>query len=118
MLEVHFNNPDLRSGKVQNIRFMLNQVLLSIEYLPKSPGTHSCSVEAFRVPDVLDSSGVQIHYTDRLRQYDIGIIEVGLEYTDKMAIPPGQTGFDLKGYCISECTRAVRLPKIPCKFIS
>ncbi|XP_003743549.1 dopamine beta-hydroxylase [Galendromus occidentalis] len=69
MLEVHFNNPELRS-------------------------------------DIIDSSGVQIHYTDRLRQHDIGILEVGLEYTDKMAVPPGQPKFDLKGYCISECTRA------------
>lgn len=58
--------------------------------------------------DLVDSSGVRIHYTDRLRENDIGILEVGLEYTDKMAIPPGQEAFDLTGYCISECTRAVR----------
>ncbi|XP_022668942.1 dopamine beta-hydroxylase-like isoform X1 [Varroa destructor] len=69
MLEVHFNNPDVRT-------------------------------------DLVDSSGMQIHYTDQLRNYDIGILEVGLEYTDKMAIPPGQEAFDLTGYCISECTRA------------
>lgn len=59
---------------------------------------------------MVDSSGMQIHYTDQLRNYDIGILEVGLEYTDKMAIPPGQEAFDLTGYCISECTRAVSTP--------
>lgn len=36
-------------------------------------------------------------------------MELGLEYTDKMAIPPGQIGFPLSGYCIPECT-GIALP--------
>lgn len=36
-------------------------------------------------------------------------MELGLEYTDKMAIPPGVLGFPLSGYCIAECTKAVNL---------
>lgn len=39
---------------------------------------------------------------------DAGVIELGLEYTDKMAIPPGQERFPLSGYCVSECTAVVR----------
>lgn len=37
-------------------------------------------------------------------------MELGLEYTDKMAIPPGQTAFPLSGYCVADCTRAA-LPR-------
>jgi dopamine beta-monooxygenase len=66
-LEVHYNNPDLISGMV-------------------------------------DNSGMRIKYVDKLRKYDAGVMELGLEYTDKMAIPPGVFGFPLSGYCISECT--------------
>lgn len=44
-----------------------------------------------------------------LRQYDAAIMELGLEYTDKMAIPPGVLAFPLSGYCIAECTKMVDL---------
>lgn len=55
----------------------------------------------------VDSSGITLYHTSELRPYDVGILEIGLEYTDKMAIPPRQPAFDLTGYCISECTRVV-----------
>ncbi|XP_035207387.1 dopamine beta-hydroxylase-like [Stegodyphus dumicola] len=69
MLEVHYNNPELKEGLV-------------------------------------DSSGVTLSYTPSLREYDAGVMELGLEYTDKMAIPPHQPDFALTGYCVAECTRA------------
>jgi dopamine beta-monooxygenase len=47
--------------------------------------------------------------TDKLRKYDAGVIELGLEYSDKMAIPPGQPRFPLTGVCNRECT-SVGLP--------
>ncbi|KAJ6638977.1 Tyramine beta-hydroxylase [Pseudolycoriella hygida] len=72
-IEVHFNNPDLLSGKV-------------------------------------DSSGMKIKFVSQLRKFDAAIMELGLEYTDKMAIPQGLTAFPLSGYCISECTN-IALPK-------
>ncbi|KAI4452995.1 dopamine beta hydroxylase related [Holotrichia oblita] len=72
MLEVHYNNPKLRSG-------------------------------------IIDSSGIRFYVSQNLRPMDAGIIELGLEYTDKMAIPPGQSSFLLSGFCVSECT-AVSLP--------
>nr|CAH7713214.1 unnamed protein product [Callosobruchus chinensis] len=67
MLEVHYNNPELRS-------------------------------------DVVDSSGIRFHVSSKLKKMDAGVIELGLEYTDKMAIPPGQEQFPLSGYCTSACT--------------
>lgn len=53
----------------------------------------------------VDNSGIKFHYTKLLRKYDAGTMELGLEYTDKMALPPGQPRWDLVGYCIPECTR-------------
>jgi len=58
-------------------------------------------------PDWVDSSGVRFYLTPTLRRFDGGIIELGLEYTDKMAVPPQQPAFALSGYCITECTGVV-----------
>ena len=59
--------------------------------------------------DWVDSSGVRLTYTKRLRPLDAGVMELGLEYTDKMAIPPEQKSFTLTGYCLPECTAVVLL---------
>lgn len=59
------------------------------------------------ITGVKDSSGIRFRVTRRLRPYDSGIMELGLEYTNKMAIPPGQSAFTLPGYCIPECTSIV-----------
>ncbi|CAH4028352.1 unnamed protein product [Pieris brassicae] len=73
MLEVHYNNPEVKD-------------------------------------DWIDSSGITLHLTANRRQYDAAIMELGLEYTDKMAIPGGQKAFPLTGYCIPQCT-GVGLPR-------
>jgi len=56
---------------------------------------------------MVDSSGVRLYITPEVRKYDAGVIELGLEYTDKMAIPPKLEDFTLSGYCIAECTAVV-----------
>ncbi|CAK1580485.1 unnamed protein product [Parnassius mnemosyne] len=73
MLEVHYNNPELKN-------------------------------------DWVDSSGIILHLTPNRRRFDAAIMEIGLEYTDKMAIPGGQEAFPLTGYCIPQCT-GVGLPE-------
>ncbi|XP_044728574.1 tyramine beta-hydroxylase [Chrysoperla carnea] len=60
--------------------------------------------------DWIDSSGFRLTISPNLRKYDAGIMELGLEYIDKMAIPPQQEKFYLSGHCIIECTE-VGLPK-------
>ena len=40
-----------------------------------------------------------------LRQFDAGILEVGLEYNAKNSIPPKTENFHLHGFCLSECTK-------------
>ncbi|XP_069676915.1 tyramine beta-hydroxylase [Periplaneta americana] len=62
-----------------------------------------------RRADWVDSSGVRLYLTPTLRLFDGGVMELGLEYTEKMAIPPKQPAFVLSGYCITECT-AVAVP--------
>ncbi|BFZ20585.1 hypothetical protein BsWGS_23624 [Bradybaena similaris] len=57
----------------------------------------------------VDTSGIRFYVTSHLRNYDAGIMELGLEYTNKMAIPPRQKRFKLRGYCTHECTQ-VALP--------
>lgn len=56
---------------------------------------------------LIDHSGMRIRLVSKLRKHDAAIMELGLEYTDKMAIPPGVLGFPLSGYCIAECTQTV-----------
>lgn len=56
---------------------------------------------------LIDQSGMRIRMVSKLRKHDAAIMELGLEYSDKMAIPPGVLGFPLSGYCISECTQTV-----------
>lgn len=63
-----------------------------------------------RKQGIKDSSGIRLFYTPTLRKYDVGVIEIGLEYTDKNSIPPKSAIFDMSGYCIAECTR-VSLPE-------
>lgn len=53
----------------------------------------------------VDASGIRIFYTNKLRQVNAGILEIGLEYTDKNSIPP-HVVMEHQGYCTSECTRA------------
>ncbi|KAG5875052.1 hypothetical protein JTB14_026183 [Gonioctena quinquepunctata] len=62
-----------------------------------------------RKAGMIDSSGIRFHVSKKLKEMDAGVIELGLEYTDKMAIPPGQESFPLIGYCTSACT-AMGLP--------
>jgi dopamine beta-monooxygenase len=57
--------------------------------------------------DVKDNSGMKFVVTQNLRSHDSGIMELGLVYTDKMAIPPGQNSFALHGYCLPQCSAVV-----------
>ncbi|NXU50434.1 DOPO hydroxylase, partial [Turnix velox] len=52
-----------------------------------------------------DSSGIRLYYTNTLRRYKAGIMELGLVYTPVMAIPPGEEAFILTGYCTDKCTQ-------------
>lgn len=59
--------------------------------------------------DWVDSSGMTFWLTSKFRSFDAGVIELGLEYTDKNSIPPSQDSFAVTGVCNFECT-SVGLP--------
>ncbi|KAK0406278.1 hypothetical protein QR680_018475 [Steinernema hermaphroditum] len=54
--------------------------------------------------DYVDNSGFKITYSDQLRQFDAGIMEVGLIYSDANSIPAGQGAFPISGHCVADCT--------------
>lgn len=90
MLEVHYNNPEKKSGKKKTK--LQSHLPISVFFI-----------------DFIDSSGIRFYVSKKLKQMDAGVIELGLEYTDKMAIPPKQESFPLIGYCTSACTAVVRI---------
>ncbi|KAF2361340.1 Copper type II ascorbate-dependent monooxygenase C-terminal [Trinorchestia longiramus] len=51
-----------------------------------------------------DHSGIRVHYTHKLRNFDAGVLSVGLEPIWKHLIPPGQASVLSSGHCVSECT--------------
>ncbi|XP_076162693.1 DBH like monooxygenase olf413 [Ptiloglossa arizonensis] len=53
---------------------------------------------------ISDSSGLRLHYTDRLRTHDAGILSVGIDPNWRHIIPPGQPEVISEGHCISDCT--------------
>merc|ERR1712179_22218 len=52
----------------------------------------------------VDSSGVRFFYTDKLRQYDAGVLQVGSSVSSWMMIPPRQRTWKTTGYCRKQCT--------------
>ena len=60
--------------------------------------------------DLVDTSGIRIFLTDRLRQHDTGMILVGTEVNFLHMIPPFQDNFQTLGRCTSECTMKVSFP--------
>jgi len=52
----------------------------------------------------LDTSGIRILYTDKLRQYDTGMMLIGTEVNFLHMIPPLQNSFLSLGRCTSDCT--------------
>ena len=96
MLEVHYNNQNKEKGcwkhthSSKSTRLDLKRAFLSCAGL-------------------IDQSGMRLSVTSDLRPFDAGILELGLIYTDRMAIPPGVKGFPLTGHCSTECTQAVSL---------
>ena len=51
-----------------------------------------------------DSSGLTFYYTDKLRQYDAGIADVGPGINSWFIIPPKQKDWVSVGYCMHQCT--------------
>jgi len=56
-----------------------------------------------------DSSGIRFFYSNQIRKYDVGVLEIGVIYSSNMVIPPNQNTFSWPGVCPAKCTQEVSL---------
>lgn len=63
-----------------------------------NPGLHA---------NVRDSSGLRLHLTPELREFDSGYLSVLAPLDFRLLVPPGQTDFMVASRCNSECTGLV-----------
>ena len=56
---------------------------------------------------MIDSSGLRLYYTKRLRKYDAGMLYVGAAVDQSMMIPPKEKSWEFNGFCSEECTKEV-----------
>ncbi|KXJ22553.1 DBH-like monooxygenase protein 1-like [Exaiptasia diaphana] len=54
--------------------------------------------------DFYDSSGMRFYYTNKLREYDAGLLSGGVVTSKWMMIPPKQQAWKTVGYCSKQCT--------------
>ncbi|XP_048106553.1 DBH-like monooxygenase protein 1 homolog [Alosa alosa] len=54
---------------------------------------------------LLDSSGLRLFYTPKLRQYDAGVIETGVWVSLYHMLPPGMQDYLSEGHCTRECLK-------------
>lgn len=56
---------------------------------------------------IVDSSGLRLFYTPRLRSYDAGVIETGVWVSLYHMLPPGMQDYVTEGHCMQECLQEV-----------
>lgn len=56
---------------------------------------------------VVDSSGVRLHLTPKLRPQEAGILVAGVAVSPLHLIPPKQKEYATAGYCTPHCTHTV-----------
>ena len=61
-----------------------------------NPGLHG---------NVVDSSGLELHLTPRLRKFDSALMTVGHEVSNFQLIPPQEERFTTVGHCPEVCTQ-------------
>ncbi|KAK3506741.1 hypothetical protein QTP70_021776 [Hemibagrus guttatus] len=52
---------------------------------------------------IVDSSGLRLFYTPKLRTYDAGVIETGVWVSLYHMLPPGMQDYVTEGHCMQEC---------------
>lgn len=56
---------------------------------------------------MIDSSGLRLYYTDKLRQNEGAMLVTGVVISPFQVIPPGQKAYKTAGYCDFHCTHSV-----------
>ena len=55
----------------------------------------------------MDHSGLRLHMTPTLREYDVGAILIGSDVGPFMLIPPHFDSLIYRGHCMSQCLQYV-----------
>lgn len=58
-----------------------------------------------KTANLRDSSGMKIHYSEKLRPHDTGVLTTGSLAHHSQLIPPRSSNFRLQGHCMEECIR-------------
>ncbi|XP_050098172.1 MOXD1 homolog 2-like [Anopheles aquasalis] len=126
MLETHYNYPDYtydfspfyrknlsKQQQNMNINARDTQSPTTDDSAGRRDGTEEedAPVEEDDESDMMmeqqmvDNSGLKLFYTRKLRQYDAGVLSVGLDPNWRHIIPPGQDRVVSEGHCIGGCTQ-------------
>ena len=104
MLETHYDNPSIEQNLVDTSGKSLTLLDMHFGIFCYNGFTCICiRLKSFH----LFSSGIRILYTDKLRQYDTGMMLIGTEVNFLHMIPPLQNSFLSLGRCTSDCTSIV-----------
>lgn len=82
---------------------------LGLPLAAKSPSYYMLEVH-FDNPSmkkVVDTSGLRLHYTHKLRPNEGGFLVAGVTISPLHLVPPRQAEYKSGGYCSMECTREV-----------
>ncbi|XP_055620959.1 MOXD1 homolog 2-like [Toxorhynchites rutilus septentrionalis] len=74
------------------------------EQLDVDGGTGDEAEAAAAEQQVVDNSGLKLYYTQTLRNFDAGVLSIGLDPNWRHIIPPGQEKVVSEGHCIGACT--------------
>ena len=58
---------------------------------------------------ITDHSGLRLHMTPTLRQYDVGLLEFGVALSESMMLPPHFESLIYRGHGMPSCFGQVRL---------
>ncbi|XP_058465517.1 MOXD1 homolog 2-like [Malaya genurostris] len=75
------------------------------EYAAESESDVGPESDAANEQQVVDNSGLKLYYTQSLRNFDAGVLSVGLDPNWRHIIPPGQEKVVSEGHCIGSCTQ-------------
>lgn len=127
MLETHYNNPDYSYDFSSFYRKNLNKQQRNMNIHPSDddgddenspagsnhhdeemenlPGDYRDDGEPEAEQQVVDNSGLKLYYTRTLRNFDAGVLSVGMDPNWRHIIPPGQEKVVSEGHCIGACTQ-------------
>ncbi|KFB49441.1 hypothetical protein ZHAS_00017547 [Anopheles sinensis] len=115
MLETHYNYPDYTYDFSPFYRKNLSKQQRNMNIASRDETVEPSVDDSDDLPEdedgtmmeqqMVDNSGLKMYYTHKLRQYDAGVLSVGLDPNWRHIIPPRQEKVVSEGHCIGACTQ-------------